>query len=139
MNNQTRRSLSVVAVISLFAAVGCGGDDSSGGGAAALSDEEFCELVIALEEQNADTTSDLGDEAFLEDIRALRAAAPNDEIRGALGTFEEFLVSVEDLDEDDPEAFGEIFELMESSEFVEAEATLERYSVETCGIEPSGG
>ena len=41
------------------------------------------------------------------------------------------------LDEDDPEAFEQFFELLQRPEFVDATETLERFGVDECGLAPS--
>jgi hypothetical protein len=138
-----RTSITLLAGVALLVPVACGGDDAGSGdagggdgGAVALSDEAFCERIEQLEAEVDELTQDEAEARFLEDIRALRSVAPNDEVRSALETFEEFFEQVASIDETDPEALEEIFELAASPRFVEAEATLERYSVETCGFEP---
>jgi hypothetical protein len=140
-----RTSITLIAGIALLVPIACGGDDAGngadgdgGGSAVALSDDEFCALIEQLEEDVDGLTQDETEARFLEDIRALRAVAPNDEVRSALVTFEEYFEQVAAVDESDPESFEQIFELASSPEFIEAEATLERYSVETCGFARDG-
>ncbi|TVR26823.1 MAG: hypothetical protein EA389_04765 [Ilumatobacter sp.] len=134
----TRTPLMLIAGLALVLPIACGGDDSSGGaGGAALSDEAFCARISQLEEETDAMTADESDAMFLDAMTELRAAAPNDEVRDALGTFVDFFEEIDSLDENDPEAFERIFELAESPEFASAEAVLEDYSVNVCGFEPS--
>jgi hypothetical protein len=136
----TRTPLMLIAGVALAFPTACGGDDAGGGGgggSAALSDEAFCARISQLEQETEAMTADEADAAFLDGMTELRAAAPNDEVRDALGTFVDFFEELESLDENDPEAFERIFELAESPEFVSAEAVLENYSVNVCGFEPT--
>ena len=134
----TRTPLMLIAGLTLALPIACGGDDAGGGGGGgALSDEAFCARIAQLEEETDAMTVDEADEMFLDAMTELRAAAPNDEVRDALGTFVDFFEEIDALDEDDPEAFERIFELAESPEFASAEAVLEDYSVNVCGFEPS--
>lgn len=127
-----RTALMLIAGTTLALSTACGGDDGGGGGSA-LSDEAFCARIVELEEQSDDL--DEFDPAFTEALNELRASAPNDDVRDAIGTFIEFFEEAEALDEDDPEAFERLFEMMGSPELASAEAVLDDYTENVCGLD----
>lgn len=101
-----------------------------------MSDEAFCTLVdetmTAAEEE---MTDDEFDSAVFGLIAALATQAPSAEIRDAMTQFGEVAEKLENIDEDDPESFGEIFALVLDPSFVAATETLEEYFTETCGLD----
>lgn len=110
----------------------CGDDDGGAAGGGIMSDQEFCDFVAETEE--------LPEEDGLESIAMFAEVArraPNQELRDALGKFAEIAEELEGLDEDDPESIGVAFGLMFDPEVMEASETVERYMVETCGVDPN--
>ncbi|MCD9624355.1 hypothetical protein [Rhabdothermincola salaria] len=129
-----RRSLTAlvagVSTLSLLLAACGGGDDGT------LSDEEFCAELEALEEADAaGEGSDELDAEALAQLRDLADRAPNEEVSSALETLGNIAEDMEGLDEDDPDAFGEVMALMFNPEVISAGETLDTYLTETCGFE----
>ncbi len=91
----------------------------------------FCGRI---DELNA--MDDLDDDAALAALGDLVDDAP-EEIRSDLELVVDRISDLEGLDEDDPEAMGQIFALMDDEEFVAASENLEAYGVEECGLPPS--
>lgn len=135
----SKRSVRVAAVAAAVVLGGgivaaCGGDD--GGGGSALSDEAFCARVAEIEAETASLSQEEADEQFLETFTALAAQAPNSELRSALTTLADVFEQLDAIDDDDPEAFGEIFTILGDQDFITAVSTVETYFVETCGFDP---
>lgn len=111
----------------------CGGDD----GGSTASDEEFCAELAALEEADAggDGSDELDAEALAQ-LQDLADRAPNEDLRTALETLGDIAEQMSDLDEDDPEAFGQVMALMFDPDVISAGETLDTYMVDVCGMEP---
>lgn len=111
----------------------CGGDD----GGSAASDEEFCAELAALEEADAggDGSDELDAEALAQ-LQDLADRAPNEDLRTAIETLGDIAEQMSDLDEDDPEAFGQVMALMFDPEVISAGETLDTYMVDVCGMDP---
>jgi hypothetical protein len=111
----------------------CGGDD----GGSAASDEEFCAELAALEEADAGSDgSDELDAEALSQLQDLADRAPDEELRTAIETLGDIAEQMSDLDEDDPEAFGQVMALMFDPEVISAGETLDTYMVDVCGMDP---
>ena len=113
----------------------CGSDDAGGSAGETLDDAAFCVLV----EQTLDEAEALGDEEFgaqaLGIFAELADRAPDSDVRDSLRTFGEIAERIDAVDEDDPDAFEEIFALILDPEFISAADTIETYFEGTCGLE----
>jgi hypothetical protein len=123
----------VLAAPLLLGACSDDSDSGSGSGDGGGGDdvEAFCDQVIAVDEME-----DPSSEEALDALNQLVDDAPS-EIKDDLEVLLPILEDLEGLDEDDPEAFGEVLALMENEEFIEASENLEAFGVEECGLEPS--
>ncbi len=113
----------------------CGGDSNDGGGASetgGVSNEQFCERIAALEA--AVEPDDIG--SAVAALEGLVDAAPTDEVRNALETLIPVLSRMSTIDENDPDAIGELMELAMDPEIMEASAVLETFGTEQCGFTP---
>jgi hypothetical protein len=124
-------SLRAGAVLIALVLVGCGGDD----GAERLDDDAFCARVATLE---AASSGEAPDAVDVSELRKLAEQAPNDELRAAIETLVPVIERFTELDENDPEALGLVFELLVDPAFQEATETVEAYATGTCGLPPSG-
>ena len=129
------RSPFSVFIISVFGAgsllVACGGDDgTSGGSSEGVSVEEFCTRIEALE--SAAAPDDIG--AAVAAIEGLVDAAPTDEVREALETLIPVLSRMSEIDENDPDAIGELMSLAMDPKIMEASTVLENFGTEQCGF-----
>lgn len=136
MRSTVHRSvLTISAIGAAFVLVACGGDD---GGSVAGGDgrgdtasvEEFCTRIEALE--SAAEPEDLG--AAVAAIEDLVDAAPTDEVREALETLIPVLARMSAIDENDPDAIGELMGLAMDPKIMEASAVLEEFGTEQCGF-----
>lgn len=129
-----RSPFSVVIISAIGASsllVACGGDDgSSGGSSEAVSVEEFCTRIEALE--SAAEPDDIG--AAVAAIEGLVDAAPTDEVRDALETLIPVLARMSEIDENDPDAIGELMSLAMDPKIMEASTVLENFGTEQCGF-----
>lgn len=119
------------AVLGGLLLTGCGGDD----GAGQLDDAAFCERVAAFEAAAGDEAPDA---AELGELRRLAEQAPTDELRDAIETLIPVIERFAELDEDDPEAFELVAELLAEPDYLTAAQTLETYATDTCRLPPSG-
>lgn len=115
--------------------VACGGDDGgsgSGGGGSGegVSVEEFCSRIEALE--SAVAPDDMV--AAVAAIEDLVDVAPTDEVRDALETLVPVLSRMSELDENDPDAIGELMNLAMDPKIMEASTVLEEFGAEQCGF-----
>lgn len=129
----TLGALCLAGTISILPA--CGEDDDAGGGR--LSDEAFCALV---EQQFAEAEAEAEDpEAFFSEIFGLMGdlagRAPTAELTSAMQRLGEVGENLSDIDEDDPDAFGEIFALMMDPSVTAAMDTLDEYFTTTCDLD----
>lgn len=125
----TPRARSAVAlVVSAVLLAACG----SGGGSSGdrLSDEAFCARLDELEQ--GDT---LDDTAALAEIAALADRAPDEQLGRALRQIASFASTLDALDEDDEEAFGEAMALLFDPRNLAAIEQLETYLTDTCGFD----
>lgn len=125
----TALTLSSLAAGSLL--VACGGDGGSGGGSSeGVSVEEFCSRIEALE--SAAEPDDIG--AAVAAIEGLVDAAPTDEVREALETLIPVLARMSEIDENDPDAIGELMGLAMDPKIMEASTVLEEFGTQQCGF-----
>ena len=108
---------------------GCGGSDGVG------DTEAFCEQIRAIDETDDDVAADDDIAAAAEQFDALIDDAP-DEIADELRVVVDAFAELDEIDENDPEAFELFFELLQRPDFVEATETLEQFGVDECGLEP---
>lgn len=121
-------AVSTIGVGSLLTA--CGGDDgASGGKSDAVSIEEFCTKIDGLATAEPD---DIG--AAVAAIQGLVVSAPTDEVRDALEILIPVLARLSAIDENDPDAIGEMMELALDPKIMEASAVLETFGAEECGF-----
>lgn len=125
MSNRIGTRAAVAAGAAVMLVTACGGSGGDG------SAEEFCDVLRAAEADEGDG------EASFDDIRELAATAPS-ELRADMDTMVEAFEQIESLDEDDPDGFGAVAEVLFSTDFVEAAERLERFGVDECGLEPTG-
>ena len=126
-------AISAIGATGLLAA--CGGDDGGsgsggGGGDEVASVEEFCSRIETL--QSAVAPDDMV--AAVAAIEDLVGAAPTDEVREALETLVPVLSRMSELDENDPDAIGELMELAMDPKIMEASTVLEEFGAEQCGF-----
>lgn len=124
------RRLSVIAAAgALFASIatGCGDD---GDEVASASTEDFCALFEDVATEEGD------DDVDLAELDRVIAAAPA-ELRGDLGVLRDVFQQMDGVDEDDPEAFGQVMSVMFDPEVTGAIERIEAWGVENCGFEPS--
>jgi len=107
---------------------GCGGSDGGG------DTEAFCEQIRAIDATDEAAGDDIA--AAAEQFDALTDDAP-DEIADDLRVVVDAFAELDEIDEDDPEAFELFFELFQRPEFLEATETLEQFGVDECGLEPA--
>ena len=110
-----KRLIGAVLTTVLFV-VGCGGDDGSSTNR--LSDEEFCAKVADVEALgDAETNSA---ESVAAVIDELIDSAPNDELQDALRILQPIIAEIEGVDENDPDAFGKVMDLMMDPDVIKA-------------------
>lgn len=129
LRSPLRPALAGATLVSLLLA-GCGGDDQ----AERLDDEAFCARVASLEATSGDEAPDAAD---LAELRTLAEQAPSDELRDAIETLVPLIERFAELDENDPEALGLVFDVLADPKFQAASEKLERYATTTCGLPPS--
>jgi hypothetical protein len=129
-SNRLRPALALLSIGAASLLVACGGDEGSSGGDGAASIEEFCDRISALE--SAVEPDDIG--AAVAAIEGLVDAAPTAEVRDALETLVPVLSRMGAIDENDPDAIGELMGLAMDPEVMEASAVLEKFGTEECGF-----
>ena len=129
-----------IALIALAAtpifAVSCGDDSSS----SRSSDEEFCAKLIEIEASNAFNLDDNDPEMLKEMLIVfadLAKTAPNDELKKALETMGPLIEKMSKIDENDPDALGEVMSMMFDPEVAAASETFDAYSTDVCKIPPT--
>jgi hypothetical protein len=123
-------SRTLVALVAAVALIGASCGDDGGGG----STEAFC---AALEDQEANQELDLDDPEGLAEFNALVDQAP-EEVRGAMEEFGQVAQELENLDDNDPEAFGAVFALFGDPDFLRALQELSVFMADECGLEVDG-
>ena len=130
---RARPSFPVLAALAALVVLAgaCGSDDSQ-------STEAFC---AQLEEQGANEDLDLGNPEDLAAFDELTDEAP-EEVRGALEQFRDVAEDLENLDEDDPDAFGDafgaVFALLGDPEFLGAVQDMAIFMADECGLDVEG-
>lgn len=125
----------MLATITIVASA-CGGSSDGGSGGQADGDG-FCEQFVALEAASESLEGDNIDEASLDALRSLRAAAP-DELRDDMIVFVDLFEKLADVDENDPASAEAAFGLLFDPAVIAAGENLEAYGVSECGLEPAG-
>lgn len=123
-------SVTLIATASLFA---CGGDDESSSADSAVSIEEFCAKIDDLE--SAVEPDDMA--SAVAALSDLVDSSPTPEIRDALETLIPVITKMADIDENDPDAIGELMGLMMDPDVMEAGTVLETFGAEQCGFTES--
>ena len=134
LRNLSRPLAIVTLAVAPFVALSCGSSSSRS------SDEEFCAKLA-----NFNSASDLNPEAS--DPEALKAmvplvadlakTAPNDELKKAFETMGPVIEKVSAIDENDPDAFGNMMSLMFDPAVTSAGKVIEAYSTDVCKIPTS--
>lgn len=122
-------SVSLIASASLF---GCGGDDSPSADSG-VSIEEFCNKIDALE--SAVEPDDMA--SAVAALSDLVDSSPTPDVRDALETLIPVIAKMADIDENDPDAIGELMGLMMDPDVMEAGTVLETFGAEQCGFTES--
>lgn len=129
------RPLALIALAATpLVAVACGSSSSR------LSDEEFCAKLSDFQTAsgvNSDASSPEALKAILPLIADLAKNAPNDELKKALETMGPIIEKMSSLDENDPDAFGEMMSLMFDPEIASAGKVIETYSTGVCKFPPT--
>lgn len=112
----------------MAAAGGCSNDGSGAG-----TEAEFCARMAAFAAASDDAGEGELTPEVLAEMRDLADAAPDGEVRDALEAVLPVIAEIEGLDENDPQAFERIMELVFSSEMTRAADVLERTWAEDCG------
>ena len=136
LRNITRPLAIVALAVTPVVAVSCGSDSSS----SRSSDEEFCAKLIEIEASNALNLEDNDPEVLKEMLTVfadLAKTAPTDKLKKAFETMGPLLEKMSQIDENDPDAFGEVFSMMFDPEVAAAGETLDAYSTDVCKIPPS--
>ena len=134
LRNITRPLALIALAATPLVAVACGSSSSR------LSDEEFCAKLIEIEASNALNLDDNDPEMLKEMLIVfadLAKTAPTDELKKAFETMGPLLEKMSQIDENDPDAFGEVFSMMFDPEVTAAGETLDAYSTDVCKIPPS--
>lgn len=121
-----------VALIGSTSLIACGGDDSSSG-SSGVSIEEFCAKIDDLE--NALEPDDMA--SAVAALSELVDSSPSSEVRKALETLIPVITKMADIDENDPDAIGELMGLMMDPDVMEAGTVLETFGAEQCGFSES--
>lgn len=135
---RARRAQHVIGALALVTAVtvvgGCSdGDGGSAGNAGADAQAAFCERMAAFAAASDDAGAGELTPEVLAEMRELAEAAPEGEVRDALEAVLPVITEIDGLDENDPQAFERIMELIFSPELTEAAEVLERTWTEDCG------
>lgn len=131
MRSSLRSTLTASTLVAASFLAACGGDDGgSSGSGQAVSIEEFCQRIEALE--SAAAPDDIG--AAVAAIQGLVDSAPTDEVRKALETLVPVLSRMSEIDENDPDAIGELMGLALDPEIMAASAVLETFGTDECGF-----
>jgi len=129
------RPLALIALAATpLVAVACGSSSSR------LSDEEFCAKLSDFQsasDVNSDASSPEALKAVLPLIADLAKNAPNDELKKALETMGPIIEKMSSLDENDPDAFGEMMSLMFDPAVASAGKVIETYSTDVCKFPPT--
>ncbi len=144
------RSTALLATCALLLLGGCSSDDGGGvdidaaDSTASQGDETtttdgageggdaqaFCDFMA--EQEDLDINEDPEEvAAAMEEMRRLAPDEIRDDVEELLRVMEKFA----DIDEDDPEAFGEIMALVMDPRFVAVGERLDEFGVEECGLE----
>lgn len=129
--HQKHRLLVIVPICLATFAVSCGGDDG-GFGSNALSTEEFCDKVSSLDSMTGETPEELA--AAMKIFRELASDAPTAELRDAMKALLPIVEQMSTVDENDPEAFSKVMELMMDPAVIAAGSVLEEFSTTECGM-----
>ena len=125
--------LSSVALIGSTSLIACGGDDESSSADSAVSIEEFCAKIDDLE--SAVEPDDMA--SAVAALSDLVDSSPSSEVRKALETLIPVITKMADIDENDPDAIGELMGLMMDPDVMEAGTVLETFGAEQCGFSES--
>lgn len=129
------RPLAIVALaVTPIVAVSCGSSSNR------LSDEEFCAKLIEIDASNAFNLDDNDPEMLKEMLIVfadLAKTAPTDELKKAFETMGPLLEKMSQIDENDPDAFGEVMSMMFDPEVAAAGETFDAYSTDVCKIPPT--
>jgi len=127
-----RPNLLVLAPLCLATfAVSCGGDDG-GFGSNTLSTEEFCDKAASLDAMTGESPEELA--AATKVFQELASDAPTAELRDAMKALLPVIEQMSTVDENDPEAFSKVMELLMDPAVIAAGTVLEEFSTTECGI-----
>lgn len=127
-----RPNLLVLAPLCLATfAVSCGGEDG-GFGSNSLSTEEFCDKVASLDAMTGESPEELAEATKV--FQELASDAPTADLRDAMNALLPVIEQMSTVDENDPEAFSKVMELMMDPAVIAAGTVLEEFSTTECGM-----
>jgi hypothetical protein len=128
-----RRNAAAVGLLAVLAvmAVACGDDGDSGSSGETGDAEAFCVRLEELQEEEGLDLDDDGAAAALEELADL---AP-EEIDGEVNRIQRAFEALSELDQDDPDAFEEVLELVYDPAVIRAFEAFADYADDECGIE----
>jgi hypothetical protein len=132
-----RRAVVLLLPILGLSIISCGGDS---GLSSKASEEEFCEMLRVIESDQV-FESAMEDPAALTEatdlLTDLAKAAPTTELKEAIETLIPVMETMATIDENDPEAFASLMELMSDPKLESAGETVDAYSTDVCKITTS--
>ena len=132
-----RRAVVLLLPILALSTISCGGDSDL---TAKASEEEFCEMLRVIESDQVFENA-MEDSAALTEatelLTDLAEAAPTTELKEAIETLIPVMETMATIDENDPEAFASLMELMGDPKLVSAGETVDAFSQDVCKIPTS--
>jgi hypothetical protein len=132
-----RRAVVFLVPILGLSTISCGGDSDS---SAKASEAEFCAMLQAIESDQVFENA-MEDPAALTEatdlLTDLAKAAPTTELKEAIETLIPVMETMATIDENDPEAFASLMELMSDPKLESAGETVDAYSTDVCKITTS--
>ena len=132
-----RRAVVLLLPILGLSIASCGGDSGS---SAKASEAEFCAMLQAIESDQVFENAMEDPEASAKATKLLTdlaEAAPTAELKEAIETLIPVMETMATIDENDPEAFASLMELMSDPKLESAGETVDAYSTDICKITTS--
>lgn len=135
------RRAAIIISLGLIGVTACSGSESSSGAPADGTDVEFCDAIYAIQSAEFALEETFGPEArvLLADVQAAASPEISGDVATVINTLDAIAALEISTDDNGQMVLEDASDILLDPEFTEANANLEDYTLQTCGIDLGEG